>query len=86
MSASYKTFLELVHPRNCTRVDQQIKCALEERIEYGMDYRVVLPECTIRWAKTVGQSIANEVGQPIRMVGEVVDIIQEKHDVSAIPC
>ena len=83
--ASYEEFLKLVHPHDRTRVDQQIKRALEEGGECSMEYRVVLSEGTIRWVKTLGQSIANEAGQPIRMVGVGVDITQQKHDRSATP-
>lgn len=83
--ASYEEFLKLVHPHDRIRVDQQIKRALEEGGECSMEYRVVLSEGTIRWVKTLGQSIANEAGQPIRMVGVGVDITQQKHDLSATP-
>ena len=82
----YEGFLKLVYPHDRTQVDQQIKRALEEGGEYSMEYRVVLPQSSIRWVKTVGQSIANEAGQPIRMVGVVVDITQQKQDGSATSC
>jgi len=73
---SYEEFLKLVHPHDRTRVDQHIKRALEEGAECSMDYRVVLPDSTIRWVKIVGQSMTNEAGQPIRMVG--VNITQQE--------
>lgn len=77
---NYEEFLTLVHPQDRTLVDQQIKRALEEGTDYGLEFRAVLPGNIIRWTKALGQSIANEAGQAIRMVGVVMDITQEKQD------
>jgi PAS domain S-box-containing protein len=80
---NYEAFLNLVHPQDRVLVDQQIKRALAEGVDYSLAFRVVLPGTFIRRAKTLGQVIANEAGQAIRMVGVVMDITQEKQDDSS---
>ncbi len=77
---NYEEFLKLVHPQDRTLVDQQIKRALKEGDDYSLECRVILPGNIIRWTKTLGQSIANEAGQTIRLVGVVIDITPEKQN------
>ena len=80
---TYEAFLKLVHPQDRALVDQQIKYALTEGVDYSLQFRAVLPGNIIRRAKTLGQSIANEAGQVVRMIGVVMDITREKQDNSS---
>lgn len=79
---SYEAFLELVHPQDRTLVDQEVKCALEQGSDYTIEFRTVLLDSTIRWARMLGQVFSNEVGKAIRTFAVVMDITQGKQDVS----
>ena len=70
---SYEAFLELVHPQDRALVDQEVKQAFEEGTDYHVEFRAILPDGTVRWAKTYGEVLSDEAGKPIRMVGVVMD-------------
>lgn len=69
---SYEAFLELVHPQDRTIVDQEVKQALEEGTDYHVEFRAILPDGTVRWAKTYGEVLSDEAGKPIYMVGVII--------------
>ena len=73
-NASYESFLELVHPQDRARVDQEVKRTFEEGTDYKVEFRAMLPNGTVRWTKTQGQVLYNEAGKPVRMVGISMDI------------
>lgn len=75
-SASYETFLELVHPQDRTLVDQEIKRALEEGIDYTIEFRMMNADGTLRWARIQGQVLYDEAGKPLGMMGISMDVTQ----------
>ena len=58
----YGVYLERVHPQDRTRIDSEIKCALEQDADYRVDGRVL-------WIQTHGQVIAGEAGTPMCTIG-----------------
>jgi len=80
-NVSYEVFLNLVHSQDRALVDQEVKRALEERTDYTVEFRAILPDSTIRWARAFGRVLSNEAGKAIHMVGVVMDITQGKQDV-----
>ncbi len=73
-SVRYETFLEFVHPEDRTLVDQGIKHALEEGDDYILEFRVVLPDGTIRKTRTHGEVLSDDEGKPVRMIGICRDV------------
>jgi PAS domain S-box-containing protein len=69
---AYEAFLEIVHPQDRALVDQAVKQALEEGSDYRVEFRAILPDGTVRWAKTYGEVLSDEAGKPTRMVGVVM--------------
>lgn len=72
--ASYETFLELVHPQERSRIDQEIKRALDEVTDYTIEFRAVLADGTVRMMRIQGQVLSDEAGKPIRMMGICMDV------------
>jgi len=81
-SASYETFLELVHPQYRTLVDQEIKRALEEGTDYTLEFRLMCADGTVRWARIQGQVLYDEAGKPLQMMGISMDVTQDRQSVS----
>jgi PAS domain-containing protein len=81
-SASYETFLELVHPQDRTLVDQQIKRTLAEGTDYTIEFRVINAEGTLRWARIQGQVLYDEAGKPLGMTGISMDVTQARQTAS----
>ena len=80
-SVRYETFLEFVHPQDRTFVDGEIKQALEEGSDYKLEFRVVLPDGTIRKTRTHGEVLCDEAGRVIRMIGICRDITRSEEAV-----
>ena len=77
--ASYKAFLNTIHPEDRDLVTSAIELALEGEVEpCSVDHRIVLPDGTIRIVHERGEVARNESGEPVRMTGTVQDITERK--------
>jgi PAS domain S-box-containing protein len=74
----YATFLNAVHAEDRARVSQAIACAVTEKTPYDIEFRVVWPNGTIRWAASKGQVFRDAVGKAVRMAGVDLDITERK--------
>lgn len=70
-------FLERVHPDDRALVN----AGWAEAMQTGLlrhDFRVVLPDQTIRWISTLGKVFYDSVGNPFQVIGVDVDITERK--------
>jgi PAS domain S-box-containing protein len=72
------SFEKRIHPEDIEELRQIRQRALEERSEYGHEYRVVWRDSSIHWIRAQGRFIYNEAGQPVRLYGAVLDITERK--------
>ena len=75
---SYHTWAKCVHPEDLPQAKAAVEAAMTEKKEYRHQYRVVWPDGTIRWVVARGESIYDEDGQCIRLMGVLVDVTQRK--------
>lgn len=75
---AYETFLNAVHPEDGEHVSQAIARAIAERTPYDIEFRVVWPNGTVRWAASTGQVFYDAVGKAVRMAGVDLDITERK--------
>jgi hypothetical protein len=52
--------------------------ARDAKIDYEMDYRIVLPDGSIRYAHSVGRAVFNASGNLVEYVGTTVDVTEHK--------
>jgi PAS domain S-box-containing protein len=71
-------FRRLVHPDDRDRVEAAIARSIEERSAYEVEFRVVRPDGSVGWMLGKGNIIADEGGQPTRMLGIGMDITGRK--------
>jgi PAS domain S-box-containing protein len=76
---TYDDFLSKIHPDDLDRVIDVTRQAFEERTDYRVEYRIVLPDGSIRWISTRGRTSLNRSGESERMMGVFLDISQRKH-------
>ncbi len=74
---SYQAWAERLHPKDRDRVEQQIRQALTVNQSFEAEYRVLHPNGAVCWLLARGQGI-REFGQPVRMVGMIMDISARK--------
>lgn len=76
---SYDVWWESIHPEDRQAVNDAVNRAVEERRDLvDLEFRIVLPDGTVRWMKDRGKMILDEAGQPVRMIGIQMDITEQK--------
>jgi PAS domain S-box-containing protein len=67
-------FLEGVHPEDQDRVVNAVQDALHSEVPLSVDYRIVLPDGSIRWISSRGRPQVGSFGKSNRLMGVSVDI------------
>ncbi|MDZ7956400.1 MAG: response regulator [Aulosira sp. DedQUE10] len=75
---SLAMFFSRVHLDDRDRVQEAINAAVTTGANYYIEFRVVYPDGTIRWALSQGKVFYDESGQPVRMAGVDLDISDRK--------
>ncbi|NJN09133.1 MAG: PAS domain-containing protein [Richelia sp. RM1_1_1] len=78
VNQTYENFLSFVHPQDRDLLDRALHSAIEEGGEYNIEYRIVLPDGTIRWLGSQGLIFRNSSGKAVRMSGIDMDITASK--------
>ncbi|PZV16622.1 MAG: PAS domain-containing sensor histidine kinase [Leptolyngbya sp.] len=75
---TYDDWASRVHPADLPQVEAAVHQALVNHEDYSFEYRLRLPDGTERWIDTFGRGEYNSAGEPIRMVGMVLDMTNRK--------
>jgi two-component system, LuxR family, sensor kinase FixL len=67
-----------VHPEDRALRNSAVKGAIETRSQYEIEYRVLLPDGTLRWIGSRGRCVTGENGAGIRLIGVSIDITRRK--------
>ncbi|OKH39475.1 hypothetical protein NIES2119_07015 [[Phormidium ambiguum] IAM M-71] len=77
-TVDYETWRDRVHPEDLEVVEATIRQALLNHIDYDTEYRVIYPNGDIHWRMAKGRAIYDRSGQPVRMLGVIIDITDRK--------
>jgi PAS domain S-box-containing protein len=75
---SWKNFRQRVHPEDRDRVDKRFERALLERVDSFDEYRVLLPDGTVKHINSAGHPILDEHGEVIELIATAVDVTERK--------
>lgn len=75
---TFEKFLSLIPEDDRVIVDSTVKLSLETGEEYIVEHRIVRPTGEIRIVKELGEIHYNNQGEPIHMIGSVLDITSFK--------
>ena len=67
-----------IHPDDRASVRDALNSAVASRGRYSVEYRVVLPDGTVRWVGSLGQVLPSPDGTPSRVVGTLQDITHRR--------
>jgi PAS domain S-box-containing protein len=67
-----------VHAEDREMVVQQLGKALRERKDYTAEFRIVLPDGTVKYIEAIGHHVSTEQGEPVELVGTHVDVTARK--------
>jgi PAS domain S-box-containing protein len=80
----YATLISRVHPEDRAARDSAIRRAIDTRGEYAMDYRVLLPDGTLRWIGARGHCMNIGETKGIRLLGVSMDVTAQKQAQDAL--
>jgi PAS domain S-box-containing protein len=66
-----------IHPEDRARVQATFERCERERIEYHAEYRIVLPDGSIRYQRSVGHPVLSERGELVEFVGTAMDTTEQ---------
>jgi diguanylate cyclase (GGDEF)-like protein/PAS domain S-box-containing protein len=78
-TANFQVFMNSVHPDDRKMVGDAINAAIEEKREYGLEFRVVWPDGSVHWQAAKGRAFYDQTGHTTRMAGISMDIDERKH-------
>ena len=67
-----------VHPEDRGNWQETIERAIRERSDYEVEFRILLPDGTIKWVHTVGHPVLSAQGELVQFVGSSMDITERK--------
>ncbi len=76
--ASYERFLSIVHPDDRQAVMEATDHRLHPNAPFSVEYRVILPDGSIRHFINRGGIVTDEAGTPLRASGTTQDITERK--------
>jgi PAS domain S-box-containing protein len=76
--ATWEAALERVHPEDLDRVKECIEKSIREKVDTFEEYRIVLPDGTVKHLYAVRHPVLNEAGDIVKMVGTTMDITERR--------
>ncbi len=73
---AYDAWACSIHPEDQDYAETEIQAALRGEREYAPEFRIVLPDGTIRFIKAASQTFFDGNGKPFRMIGTNLDITE----------
>ncbi len=74
----YKEYLQRVHPADREALSQCIDAAIAAGTSYTIDYRVLLPDGSVRHHEGRGEAVCDQQGHVIKLYGTALDITDRK--------
>src|SRR6266850_1231942 len=71
-------FRERIHPEDLPSFEEMANKARSEKTDYEFDYRIVLPDGSIRHAHSVGHPVFNDSGDLVEYIGTILDVTERK--------
>ena len=84
LTTSYESFLASVHPEDKDAVIAAVRATVLQGAPYEIEHRVVWPDGTVRWLHERGAVERDDSGEPVRMLGVVMDIDERKRTALAL--
>jgi PAS domain S-box-containing protein len=73
-----KRFRQRVHPDDRAMVDARFERSLREKVDSFDEYRIVLPDGTLKYTNSSGHPVLDDDGNLMAFVGTAVDVTERK--------
>lgn len=78
LSGDYESLLEYIHPDDHQKLIYAVEYAVNEHVDYKIEFRSLWPDGSIRWMESFGQVLYDETGQAVQILGIILDITERK--------
>jgi len=75
---SYEIFRQHVHPDDRERVGRTVQAAVDQATPYDIEHRIIRRDGSERMVQQRAEVFRAEGGQPVRMIGTILDITERK--------
>ena len=79
-----ETVWRRIHPGDRDRVYKETEEAFRQKRDYKVDFRIVLPDGTVKYLETMGHHVFSEDGELVQVVGTNVDVTERKRAEEAL--
>jgi PAS domain S-box-containing protein len=77
-------FRQRIHREDLDRVVEVYERAVGERRDFEIDYRIVLPDGTIKYLHSIGHPVFNAAGDLVEYIGSQLDVTERKRAEDAL--
>ena len=77
-AGAYEAWYSCLHPEDMNPQDQALQAALSGEKEYAFEFRIIMPDGSIRFLKADSKTFRDGEGKPLRMIGTNIDITERK--------
>jgi PAS domain S-box-containing protein len=81
---AWEARLARVHPEDRARWQGVLDRAAREKSDYHVEFRILLPDGTVKYIHTIGHPVSNGLGELIQFVGSSTDITERKRAEEAL--
>ena len=75
---TFDKFIDAVHPADRKHVHESVRLAVQDKVPYNIEHRIILPDGSIKTIHERGRIETDDVGEPIVMIGTSQDISELK--------
>jgi PAS domain S-box-containing protein len=76
-TARQRSFWDRIFPEDRARAVEAAQRAVREKVDFEVDYRIVLPDGSIKRVHSVGHPVVNNAGDVIELVGTHMDVTEQ---------
>src|SRR5580692_3042322 len=76
--SAWKDRTQRMHPEDQAKVREAKDRAINEKSDYEVDHRILLPDGTVKYTHTVGHPVLNASGDVVQFVGTMMDVTERK--------
>jgi PAS domain S-box-containing protein len=73
-----KNFRQRVHPEDRNRIDERFARVVKEKVDSFDEYRVLLPDGTVKHVNSSGHPVLDSNGELIEVIGTATDVTERK--------
>jgi PAS domain S-box-containing protein len=70
--------LQRIHPEDRARYEEAFNRAIAEKSDLDTEFRILLPDSTVRYIRSVGHPVLDALGEVTQMMGVIMDVTESR--------